>query len=89
MLPSFENVPPPLLSDILVRKRSFLFNNEKGNAANVSNFNITAVSVCLVEGDNVTVELMMEAENQGDITTSIIVAEIAGSEFPNEVTNIL
>jgi len=43
----------------------------------------------LVEGDNVTVELMMEAENQGDIPTSIIVAEIAGSEFPNEVTNIL
>ena len=65
MLPSFENVPPPLLSDILVRKRSFLFNNEKGNAANVSNFNIMA------SGINFYSQLVISAIRIADISNLI------------------
>jgi len=39
----------------------------------------------LCEGDNVTIRMMMEAENPGDVTIYNIVAELTGSEFPDQV----
>ena len=45
--------------------------------------------MCFVAGENVTIRLMMEAENVGDTTTYNIVGEIVGTEFPKQVAGVL
>jgi len=47
--------------------------------------------VCMYsrEGENVTIQMMMEAENLGNTTTYNVVGEIPGTEFPDQVIPVL